>query len=493
MNKQSVSRRDFLQQTSMASGAILGLSTLCPRRARAVGPFVRRDIGTLSATDTILTSYAAAVSAMQQLDTTDPTNPLGWRYQAAIHGTNAPMTTPGEQAAWNTCQHNTEFFLSWHRMYLYYFERIIRKMSGDASWALPFWNYESAAERALPKAFWTPAADSNPLYVSDRIPSWNDGTASLWDSAVSTSIAFGDIDFGSFYSPLEYNPHDTVHVAIGGLMGVIQTSAQDPIFFLHHCNIDRLWNAWLAQKGGRQDPYNDSTWTTTAFTFFDENKKQVSITGCDILRAQEQLGYVYEGEPPQIKKYCLHRRIRVPYYAYIPWYEIWPGPIELPAVLESRRIQVNTEPLIQHLRITPLARIRVGSAVVLKLSQVEANHQPNVYYEVYFGPKGTFPQFESPFYVGNLALFGGGVRDMEGQMKYHERYLPKTAEAGHLPVFTFKISRALEAAIKVAGSLKDLEVIMVPRGALLNGRPDERRPTATIRIGRAEIGLQSLE
>jgi hypothetical protein len=493
MNKDSLTRRHFLQQTGMATTAILGLSALQPRYARAAGSFVRKDVGNLSPTDPILTSYAAAVSAMQKLDTTDPTNPLGWQYQAAIHGTTAQTITPGEQATWNTCVHYKPYFLSWHRMYLYYFERIIRKMSGDSTWALPFWNYESTSERTLPSAFWTPAVASNPLYVSDRIPGWNDGTASLWDSAVSTSIAFSDIDFESFYNQLEYNPHDAVHIAIGGLMGNIQASAQDPIFFLHHCNIDRLWNVWLALKGGREDPYNDSTWTTTAFTFYDENKKQVSLTGCDILRAQEQLGYVYESEPPQVKEYCLHQRIHIPYYAYIPWYEIWPGPIELPPVLEAKTIQVNTERLIQHLRSTPLAHIKAGSSVVLKLSQVEADHQPNVYYEVYLGPKGTAPQFESPFYIGNLALFGGGIRDLQEQMKNHERHFPKTAEVDRLPSFTFKISVALEATTKAAGSLKNLDVILVPRGALLKGRPDERRPTATIRIGRAEIGLERRE
>jgi len=494
MNQNTLTRRYFLQKTSMATSALFGLSVLQPRRAHALGSFVRKDVGKLSASDTTLTSYAAAVAAMRQLDTTDPTNPLGWQYQAAIHGTKSPSITAEEQATWNACEHYTVFFLSWHRMYLYYFERIIRKMSGDANWALPFWNYQSTSERTLPSAFWTPADASNPLYIFDRNPGWNDGSASLWDSAVSTAMPFGDIDFGSFYYQLEYNMHDTVHTAVGGLMGYHLTAAQDPIFFLHHSNVDRLWNSWLTLKNGRQDPFSDASWTTAPFTFFDENKKQVTITGCEILRAQDQLGYVYEGEPAQVKEYCLNRRIRVPYYAYIPWYEVWPGPIELPAVFETKTIEVNTQPLRAHLRNSPLARMKAGSSVVLKLSQVEADHQPNIYYEVYLGiPKGETPKFESPFYVGNLALFGGGIRDIDEQMKSHERRLPKTAQGDRLLSFTYKITGALQAATKAAGSLKDLDVAFVPRGALLKGRPDERHPTATIKIGRAEIGLQRLE
>jgi hypothetical protein len=43
---------------------------------------------------------------------------------------------------------------------------------------------------------------------------------------------------------LEFNPHDGVHQAIGGNMSVVDLSARDPIFFLHHANVDRLWTAW---------------------------------------------------------------------------------------------------------------------------------------------------------------------------------------------------------------------------------------------------------
>ncbi|MGH7262080.1 MAG: tyrosinase family protein [Nitrospiraceae bacterium] len=43
-----------------------------------------------------------------------------------------------DQTAWNTCQHGSYFFLSWHRMYLYYFERILREASRDPNFALPY-------------------------------------------------------------------------------------------------------------------------------------------------------------------------------------------------------------------------------------------------------------------------------------------------------------------------------------------------------------------
>ena len=39
-----------------------------------------------------------------------------------------------------------------------------------------------------------------------------------------------------------------VHVWIGGDMGP-GTSPNDPAFFLNHCNVDRIWEAWMASKG----------------------------------------------------------------------------------------------------------------------------------------------------------------------------------------------------------------------------------------------------
>ncbi|MGH3426206.1 MAG: tyrosinase family protein, partial [Mycobacteriales bacterium] len=104
--------------------------------------FVRRDVWSLGASgswDPITTGYAQAVAAMKARPVTDPTS---WAYQAAMHATYADAP-PG--AVWNQCQHASWYFLSWHRMYLYYFERIARKAvaaeGGPADWALPYWNY----------------------------------------------------------------------------------------------------------------------------------------------------------------------------------------------------------------------------------------------------------------------------------------------------------------------------------------------------------------
>lgn len=40
--------------------------------------------------------------------------------------------------------------------------------------------------------------------------------------------------------------HNRVHLWVGGSM-LPSTSPNDPIFFLHHCNVDRLWSVWQQQ------------------------------------------------------------------------------------------------------------------------------------------------------------------------------------------------------------------------------------------------------
>lgn len=103
---------------------------------------------------------------MQARRATDPTS---WTFQAAIHGT---FTRPAHPT-WNTCQHASWYFLPWHRMQVYFFERIVRaavqSFGGPADFALPYWNYDQVFPRnTLPPAFRAdlmPDGSANPLRV----------------------------------------------------------------------------------------------------------------------------------------------------------------------------------------------------------------------------------------------------------------------------------------------------------------------------------------
>ena len=453
------SRRTFLKTSAMAAGATL----LDVTELLAAGPFTRLDVGGLTATSPALVAYAKAIKAMKALPTT---NPLSWAYQAAIHGT----TLSGSHPAWNTCQHGTPYFWSWHRMYLYWFERIIRKMSGDPNFALPYWNYESASERQLPAPF---RDSTSPLFTPNRGTGWNTGAASLSSSAVATSGFMPLVPYFNAQSSIEGTPHGAVHVSIGGWMGSVPTAAQDPIFYLHHANIDRWWNLWLKRGGGRTDPLTDTAWKTTKFLFFDENGAQKWMTGCDVLRAQEQLDYNYQNEGTQVKEYC---KTILPWLAFenelllqLPPIKLPPGPDPAPFEIDIRQVSA---------RMTQMSKEKT-SELTLELDGVEADRQPNVYWEVYVNlPKGTAPNPESASYVGNIALFGHGIHD-EHQ---HGGFQPAA--------FSFSLNRSMQALAKGANTMS---LTLAARGADVKGERAALRNESTVTVGKASLVTRRLK
>ena len=154
-------------------------------------------------------------------------------------------------------------------------------MSGKRDFALPYWNW--TADRQFPAAFAAGDRSSNPLFHP------RPGVASglrLADDMVGQPVISRDHEqpglrgvrltrprgqnsaaaswqrrLGS-KTELEFNPHDGVHQAIGGNMSVVALSSRDPIFFLHHANVDRLWTAWNG-RGNANSP--EPMWRDFAF------------------------------------------------------------------------------------------------------------------------------------------------------------------------------------------------------------------------------------
>jgi hypothetical protein len=457
------SRRRFLTTAgAAASVAIFGPSFFDSSTVLAA-PGVRRDLGGLAATDPIITGYQTAVTAMKGLSANDPRS---WSYQAAIHGT---YTMP-DKVAWNTCEHGTYFFWSWHRMYLYYFERIVRKYSGVSGWMLPYWNYGSASQRHLPAVFRDSATS---LFVANpnRPTVWNNGSASLSAARVDTTSGMAQLNFTNASSGLENSPHNHVHVDISGWMGDPATAAQDPVFYVHHANIDRLWNLWKAQGGGRIDPLSDSAWKNTLFTFFDENKKQVKMKGCDVLRAADQLNYTYEGEPAQVNEYCL-RFILPPWIFQKIELIRWPGP---PVELGPDRVSIPLDIKAVRQRLTRMVQDE-NQTVTLELRNVVAEKLPGVVWEVYLGlPPNTEPDPEGPYYVGAISLFAAGVRS-----KAHRVFKP--AE------FSLTLDKALPNLLR--SNRDKLDVTFVPSGPLIDGKPSRPKVQAKVRIGSLSVSVE---
>lgn len=69
---------------------------------------------------------------------------------------------------------------------------------------------------------------------------------------VMTIPVYDAPDFGrnppspSFRAALERLMHNLVHVWVGGHMSEVDVSPNDPVFFLHHCMVDKIWADWQA-------------------------------------------------------------------------------------------------------------------------------------------------------------------------------------------------------------------------------------------------------
>lgn len=168
----------------------------------------------------------------------------------------------------NYCPHGIPYFLAWHRGYLYHFERQLRVVTGNANLTVPYWDYYKNPR--IPAEFLDPAK-GNPLYVSRVGTSvYNALTLSPFSSNVYN---FQRGTANAFESLIESAPHNPVHDLIGNAMATMQ-SPLDPIFYLHHANIDRLWHAW-SLPSGKGTPYtanpysssNSNLYWSGAFTY----------------------------------------------------------------------------------------------------------------------------------------------------------------------------------------------------------------------------------
>ena len=421
----------------------------------AAGPTLRRNASTMTASDPILRGYRRAIRAMRALA---DDNPCSWFYQAAIHGTNDPRNLP----SWNTCHTQSNFFWAWHRMYLYFFERIVRKYSGMYDWAIPYWDWTNAGERSLPAPF---RVSSSLLFDGTRNAGVNAGDPLSSSLATSVTNAMTSLDYFNAQSGVN-GPHGSVHIAVSGNMSGFATAAQDPIFWVHHAQVDRLWNLWLAQGGGRSSPVGDTGWRNSTYTFFDECCQPVTMNGCAVLRAAKQLSYAYEGEPPQVNQYCgrfIAEILDVTILALLRRQLVLERlPVRIPLLPREARDAGR--------RLAEISRTPERN-VALRLGNVEADRQPGVSWEVHVGPAGFTPNERS--LVGIFALFGAGLRDR--RQHYHP------AE------FVFPIGAAIRGLDPAR-----LEVAFVPvSGLQRRGGLEAVQPRSPVRIGEVALILDA--
>ena len=295
---------------------------------------VRRNVNCLSYKD--WEEFKRGIRLMKERSIRNMNDPLGFYYQTNIHGW--PEYDGSERARriadrfnWHRCQHGHYFFLVWHRMYIYFFERILQKVTNNPELTIPFWDYFEEDSRAMPQPFRMPANNiTNPLFAYERCKNMNEGkplssrvvspypalssnffTTYKQNNELNLCHSFGGgrIDRPAFLSDreglIERIPHDNVHLHVGGPNGFMSDlcqSARDPIFFIHHSQTDRIWESWI-RAGGTHDA--ERLYLNTTFDFFDENGELGSYRVGDFLDTKA-LGYVYESyirsDPVQLNK-----------------------------------------------------------------------------------------------------------------------------------------------------------------------------------------------
>lgn len=183
-------------------------------------------------------------------------------------------------------------------------------------------------------------------------------------------------------------------------MGDPLTAAEDPIFWLHHANVDRLWNRWIHQGGGRADP-TDAAWLNTILTFYDEAGHAVYLTGVEVVDTVGQLNYRYDDDPvSQIDQIIRHDDHPAPRFSQI--IAVSGGArITLAATLVRVRIPL-TEATRGALRRTRDA----GRKVFLRIDDIRCKKPPSFYYAIFLDPPaGQKLDSHTPGFVENLSLF----------------------------------------------------------------------------------------
>ena len=149
-------------------------------------------------------------------------------------------------------QHTNARLLPWHRIFLYLFEEALHNYHPDV--CIPYWDWTKPEEQHFPD--WlvgvlpTVHTPTQTITVV-RSPGSGGGLASI---ANGTPGAMAKTSYGQF-SAIINGIHGSVHIWVGGTMSDASVSPADPVFWLHHANLDRLWWVWYnSPQGNHQNP-----------------------------------------------------------------------------------------------------------------------------------------------------------------------------------------------------------------------------------------------
>ncbi|KAJ3252977.1 hypothetical protein HDU77_004839 [Chytriomyces hyalinus] len=167
--------------------------------------------------------------------------------------------------------HHVPNFFPWHREFLRQFEVELQMI--DPSVSIPYWDsghnsYNPLANTDIfssgPTSFGTKGTGAQSCLTDGFCAYWqgrdgqclnrayNANGLRFTDNTNLAGTVFNAPNFDQFSRSIE-SAHDTVHDYIGGNPGrnyrpgdmyAVDRSTSDPLFYLHHSNVDRLWWSW---------------------------------------------------------------------------------------------------------------------------------------------------------------------------------------------------------------------------------------------------------
>jgi tyrosinase len=154
--------------------------------------------------------------------------------------------------------HGNTGFLPWHRAYVLDLERALQAI--DSSVTVPYWRFDQPAPALFTRDYMGESDPNdrvlfNPGHALENWRTDNDsgitrglrfsinGPANVISEAATINLG-GQTGIYSRFRGMEGNPHGSAHTSFDGPINYPPTAVKDPLFFMLHANIDRLWAKW---------------------------------------------------------------------------------------------------------------------------------------------------------------------------------------------------------------------------------------------------------
>ncbi|RYF93740.1 MAG: tyrosinase family protein [Caulobacteraceae bacterium] len=260
---------------------------------------IRRPVSSLSANDPDLVALRRAIPLMKSSGV--------WGQQIALH------------ADMRQRHHSSWRFLPWHRLQLVWFERQVARFSGRTNFALPYWDWDddripaivsSDPVLAMPNRQAGPA-DSLRAFMRRNGQEFRGRLTDDFSTFFGRARNVGTPAQGGYSGSAEWSGHNMIHGFVGGDMGRLDRSPNDPLFWMHHANIDRIWTLWHMRNS---DGLYPKPWRDEVFSGFIDTRGRLApsvIAAATMRTASFGYDYPFDPTPPLVFAAAPMRKVQL--------------------------------------------------------------------------------------------------------------------------------------------------------------------------------------